>query len=655
MKLRPKLPGSPNVYFSYALLNGALAHITWPQDGHFGQTILSAAFGGIGFLGALKGIHGLRGNFVRREAAAEAQNKTTTLGDARFATFSELQAADLHDLTAAMMVGVSDLPLTIPGGMSVAAEAAPGTGKSSAIGSPIVAHALHTGRSCIIQDVKGEYYHLWAEAFLDRGFRVFVNNLALNPSFPNDPSNPFQPIRDAVENLPFEAFPRAETMARTIMKDSRDAKTAFFVSNERAAFVFVVVALAVLHPDDCFPGGVYRAAFNPRRLTALLLEAAESDALGGDLRDLAQSLLDQAENNAEHYQTARTGLCNALSMYKPNSVLGQFGREHLFDIATLRDPNLPPAVVFDIIPAEELELYGPANAIMQTARLQTLRKHREGREIVIVLDEGTNVPAPGLVTAVELLRSFNLQIALLYQSHGSLVKTYGEQEAKALLSSCCEIFLSVSSLDRAKEISERIGSYTVKTTSYGFDEDGKPNVSLSEQSRPYFSPEQILSLSRTKGFLLVPGLRPILFDKVPWYEIEPFKSWAGENPHERHPRSNVVRLHLTYGPNAQRLHPPIVRDRKRRVALALAAERAANKRIKAPRFRLRDHLWLPLAASAAFGVFAEGTPHLLLQGMQKPSGYQCLFLGLSGSRIIEQPAPCKAVQFIRFKNRSRAL
>ena len=617
--------------------------------------ILSGAMFGVAAGGAAKAFHGLRVNYTRRTAFADAKKKTTTLGDAALASLSERIAEGLHNTASPMVIGsVGGIPVHIPKSMSCVIESLPGRGKTSMLFLFILQAMAGCGQSVIFQDVKGEAYAVWAEVLIKMGFRVYANNLALNPDYPCHDTNPLEPVKDAVRHFPHEAFIIAETIARALIKDTNDAKSQFFIANDRAVLVFVTIALAQYYPDDCFPGGVYRVIVNPKRFRALLIQAKDDNAIGGDLADLAENLLQKEIDNPEHFESARTGASNALSLYRPSSHLGQLGKVNDFDPKTLRDSKLPPAIVFDLIPASELEVYGPANALIQSSRLQTFRKYRDGRSILLCVDEGSNAPIPNLGAAIELLRSWKVTAAVAYQSEAGLIKALGEHEAKRLISSSCEVYFSVSSLERAKQISERIGQHTVKTASHGFDENGKPNLGKNETATTLLSPDQILSLPKHKAILLVPGIRPVIFDKGAWYRAEPFKTLGAENPHEQHPKSPVTDFAYSYGRDATEIGPPILKNKKQLYAAARARETFDNVQPVARRFVIREWLWVPLVSAFALAMTIKGTPHVLIDsyGIRGAhNAYGCAYYGLSGLRHVKVARGCSTFQNFRFRSK----
>ena len=653
--------GSPNFYALYGCGLAFVGWCVWPEGGgalgnNWDRKMIGFIMGGCAALSFGKMCAGFRLNQYRRRAFANAHAKTDTLGGARFASAAEIAAAGLFDLANPILVGMRGLPLALPKQTCLLVTAPRGAAKSSALMSISLIQALMSGSGVIIQDVKGEFYGLWAGCLEALGFRIFVSNLARDESYPVHDSNPYAPLISAAQDEQnwHHVFIISEALSRAIIKDASDSKSEFFKNGDRSVHIAVAVALALLYPERCTPAGIYRTILNPKSFEELMIEARASDALAGDLSDMAAALLDKRDEAGEHLENFRSGAASALSLYKPSSKLGHLGALNNFDVATLRDPKQAPAVIFDVFPGDQLSVYGPANALVQSSRIQTLRQYKDGRHVLMLIDEATAAPLKEAVEAIELSRSWNIDVVLSCQSEASLIKTYGKDGARSIQTGCAEIFFGVSDLARAKEISERIGKHTIKTTSSSFDEAGKPGISYSESATSVMSPEEILAMPKHEALLLYPNLRPIKFQKTPWFEIEPFKNWAGENPHERgHARSRLTHFTLDYPQDARALRAPKLKGQealRRKLARSERQDHRATKPKNQSWRMLRDFIWIPLVVLIGVHINRSGTPHILLESYGHTArSFTCRYVGLSGLRLAKQSSPCTAIQNIRFR------
>ena len=638
-----------------------MAGLSWvfqpSVDAYFGHWLIVTVLWAGSLAAASKGSASLWKRYRRRVARAAASAPSTSLGKAEFASLGQRLAASLHDLNAPLLVGLCDgIPTVVPKGKHAAIEAPTGGSKTSGIVIGSVWHAVQNGYAVVVQDAKPEIAFLLGDALTKAGYRVIYNNPAGVADFPHTDSNPFAGVVDALHNSErsADAITIADALALSLVPDAKaDNKNKFFIDLERECLSFAIVSLAALFPTRCYPAGVLRAVLDPDEFRDLCLIARETDLLDGDLAALAASFLSLEIDQPEHLSSARSGAKNALSIFKASSHLGKVGSRHEFDPVELRTSERP-IVVFDIARPDILPSFAKMTALTQTARLQALRRHRDGRPVLMLCDEATTLPVPGIVNDLELMRSFNVTIALFYQSYASLVRVYGEQNAKSILNSSVQIFMAVNTLERAREISDRLGNRTVKTNSFNFTEQGAPSYGIGEQAQPLLSPDEILALSPDTMLMNVPGLRPIKLTKAPYYLVEPFKSLAGKNPHEDHPPSPKTVLTLNYANDPLRPSAPTLPDRKARFARARALEDVRAWQPRARRFSLREFLWVPAFLGLSALVFAFGTPHILLQSVGSDrASYHCVYGGASRLRETREPSACVSVRFFRFSKSAR--
>ena len=472
-----------------------LAFFSWAVWPRTEQAYLGVKpFAGVLAIGAAitaaKTIKGLLTQYLRRRAKIKAQISSDSLGDASFLDLDGRIAAGAHSLSNPILAGLCDgVPLSVPEDLPLACEAGNGQGKTSNLVAQSVFHAAMNGWSVVVPDAKPELAYLWGKRLEDMGFRVAYNNASGHPDFPNHTdSNPFSPLVEAAQTPEGQRqiFNIANAIALPLIPDPEGGavKNRFFILNERSALIFVLIALAIFHPERCYPSQALRALTDKRLFLDLCFKAKiEADILAGDLAVLGDSFLDKEINNIEHFESALSGASQSLESFKASSTLGDVGARHDLDPKELRDLSKPPLIIFDIMQADQLDAFAKSNAVLQTSRLQALRRHRHGRKVLFLCDEATNLPIPSVVKDIELMRSFGVRIALFYQSEASLRRTYGDQQADAILSNAAEIYFSTASLKRAKELSERLGQKTIKTNNHSFTQDGTPSRSIGETAQ----------------------------------------------------------------------------------------------------------------------------------------------------------------------------
>lgn len=629
---------------------GVWSYALWPAtSSSFFDYVLPVAVGTVAAVGAVRSVKGLWFDYRIRQMLSHASKPSGTFGKAEFATVQERLDAGLHDLSGLTFTGLSDgLPTFLPDG-NLLIEAMQGSGKTSRILVTTIIQLLMTGRSAFVADSKPELVHMLGGFLRDLGFRVVINNPSYKDGLPHQDSNPFQTLIDAVADhkRSHEAFPIAESFGKVIVPDSSDGKAKFFTQIDQQVLQTILLALAVLRPSRCYPAQLWRHLADPDAFEHLLFEAKDSDALQGDLAVMARALLQKDRDNPEHLEGGRTGAANALSPFKPSSSLGHYGANHSYEVADARDASLPPMVVFDVMPADQLDVFAKAYELTNTARLISLKRASQGRQVVMVADEFTALPIRPIATEIEFIRSFGIRLVAAYQSWSSLKRVYGEARAESLKANCAQLYFSVNDLKTAKEISERVGDHTVKTESYGFSEDPKPSRNVGETGRRLLPPEELMSLSRDQAILMIPGMRPVKIQTVPWYEIDPIKDQLGENPHEAHPKSKAFKFTINYSRDANALAPPQVPDFNERLARALRVLRSKDGTIRVPWFRPQKFLWVPLVSAFLAFTLTKGTPHIgWMSSPRSYGGWHCGYLGIAGLEIVRSNRGCPGIAWI---------
>ncbi len=649
----------PNFWPLYGSVFAFFAFHTWPQaGGYFAWYVLSGFLTLIALGSALKTIDALRRDYMRRKLYAQARQSSGVFGSARFSNVSELKEAKMLDPSGPMFLGLSHhgLPVFLPRQYHLAVQAPPGSGKTSRLVGAGIMHAARTGRSCFVSDCKEELAHLWAPELRRLGYRVVINNPARLDSFPHDgDANPFQVLVDHVADLSpdsqSEVMVIAEGLARSLIPEIKSDKD-FFRAMDRDALVFASVALAGFTVDQCYPSQIYLTLKDENRFADLCHRAMEKpDILSGELMAYASSFLAKKEQNPEHYEGALSGSSNALSVFKPSSKLGSVGASNDFDPVSMRDPDKPPVIVFDVMPADKLKVYGKAMGLIQTSRLHAVKRVR-GRDIVWFADEASNSPIPSVVEEIELARGFGITMTLFYQSWSSMERVYGKEQAESIRASSVEIYMAVGNLKTAEEISKRFGDHTVKTNSQSFDEHGKPGQNFSEAKQAFLPIDEVLSMPKGWAVAFMPDLRPVSLETIPWFEMQPFKSVAGENPLEQHPPSKITRLTFEYGKDASELGPPRIPDMEQRAARAAKAEQVKTAPVHVPLVPMRSLTWIPILIACGLFIQISGTPHVLFEyeiRANKNAVHACTYVGLSGIRPLSIVGECPAIKFVTYQ------
>lgn len=146
-------------------------------------------------------------------------------------------------------------------------------------------------------------------------------------------------------------------------------------------------------------------------------------------------------------------------------------------------------------------------------------------EVTFILDEYATLGADmeAVKNGLQIGRKFGIRLHLYFQSRGQLAECFPLDKGTTLLSNVTQIYAAANDLESAKEISERLGDYTVMVesestgTSYSSQSGQHPSHSKSRNSgtsyqqigRKLLKPEEILSMDERIAIAFVPGMNPV--------------------------------------------------------------------------------------------------------------------------------------------------
>ena len=134
------------------------------------------------------------------------------------------------------------------------------------------------------------------------------------------------------------------------------------------------------------------------------------------------------------------------------------------------------------------------------------------------------------------LAGYGVRTAAVFQSPAQIVAVYGPHMAREIEANCgIQIFYTPNTFADAKDISERLGTQTVRTrtrsdsrTALLSSSNGNlGNVSHSEASRPLLLAQEVEDMPQRLGVIFQPGAgRPILHRRIRYFEQRLFRKRA---------------------------------------------------------------------------------------------------------------------------------
>lgn len=497
--------------------------------------------------------------WAAKQAGMPRAAATATHGSARWRRPSEMRetltSVQCATPTSAGVVVGSDGKrawLTRPdiGNPHVLLLGTPGTGKSRSVILPTIWTLGHAGDSMIITDPKGELYQHSAAWLQEQGYDVRLVDL-VDPTRGNR-WNPLAAVRAAVQAGDMaEASARAWEMSHTfafgLHREQPGGEGAFWAEAGEALLAALALGVAAEAPDG---------QANPAAMLRVLLD------LGGErngvLLDGWFQMLGPDHPAALAYANTKmaAGAEKArASVYMTAAThLRLFADSGVAWLTATSDHNPVTAgeektAIFVCVPDESevkhpiVSLYMAQAYAALVAAARELPGGRLKRPVWFLLDEFGNIgKLADIRNKVSAARSRGVRFLFAVQNLEQLDGVYGKDDAATIIGNCDTlVYLSTNSNATAKTISDRIGSYTVKTTSMST----KPAIGASVQGteaatgRPLLAPDEVMRLPPGTALVLQArhhAARTTLADLSKWAGAAPVVVPSGMPPAQPAPR-----------------------------------------------------------------------------------------------------------------------
>ena len=454
--------------------------------------------------------------------------RPTWFGDARWATGGEIRRAKLH-AAAGLIVGKKHGQLLINNEPVHALVAAP-TRSGKGVGI-VIPNLLKWPGSVIVLDIKHENYELTA------GARAQTQPVHMwSPMAEHSASfNPLDFITPSGPN-------RISDIQRlaTILLPQEGYGGAMWVNEARSLFMGLVLLVLEEKDKASTLGEVYRTLMAEQDLVQIAEEALDNDELDRTCKELLANFKNKA---AKERSGVKSNLTQAMGLWA-NPHIDAATAESSFDLRTLRKK---PASIYVGVAQDQLVTLAPLlNLFFQQAVAvlsHALPGKEEPHEVLMLIDE---FPMLGhmetLTKGLALLAGYRIRIALICQGLGQLEEIY-RQGTEAVLQNCAlQIFFASNDDSTTNWVSRRLGQRTVKVQSRNQGQDlAAATTSTSYVGRPLMAPEEVRLLRETKAIIFKEKARPILADKIRYYQDRRFKKLLLDPPSvEQQPVAVVV-------------------------------------------------------------------------------------------------------------------
>jgi type IV secretion system protein VirD4 len=470
-------------------------------------------------------------------------------GSARWANDKEIRQAGLVQDDGIVIGQHKGEVLHFPGQQFVILAAPTRSGKG--VGVVIPNLLTYTG-SVVVLDIKQENYNITA------GYRHQVLKQAtwlFNP-FAEDREpetgkaaprthryNPLSSITDGV-------FRVGDILAIGNAVWPTGGKDAFWNDNARNLFLAIVLFLCELRDrrekDKALPdypvtmGEVLRqssgrgSGLSVKKYLQNLIETYPW--LSGECLDAMANFLSASDD----VLASILSTFNAPLTIWRNPVVDAATSQNDFDLADVR---IKPMSVYIGITPDHLEdakllvnLVFSQLVNLNTKQLPQDNPARYRYPCLLLMDEFTAIGKVNILAkAVSYIAGYNLRLLPIIQSLSQLESVYGKEDARTFLTNhAMQILFAPREQKDANEYSEMLGTFTEKGISESrskqiLDPKGS-SESISDQKRALMMPQELKELGQWKEIILLENTKPILCDKIRYYDDPVFTSRVMEPP-----------------------------------------------------------------------------------------------------------------------------
>ena len=497
-------------------------------------------------------------------------------GNARFRTNQEIRKAGLRSGSGPIIGWAAGGFLRAPLEMNIYMAAPTRTGKGVGF---VIPNLLDFTGSIVVLDMKREAYRAtsgWRRR--DLGQKVYL----FDPLSGTGETHCFNPLAYIDRKDAIAVVSELQRMSLQWLPYPISGNP-FFTDAARNGFVGVGAYLAAAPDYDFTIANIFRILTNdPQvRLTAIVKEIEQSPSvnIAAGAIELLKSFLSIPP---ETFGSVKSTIESKLGLFaNPKIVMAT--RRSDFDLRALRtvpmtihlgsDPGdltlLAPLynVIFQQIadlhtrelPPRPLGRFDRARRARQIVRESgrrnvAIRKTAESKAAVVRAtgfepDQRNAVPVLLIVDEFKrlgkmdvlgegfsYLAGYGVRIAAVFQSPAQIVAVYGVHMAREIEANCgIQIFFTPSIYADAKDISERLGTQTVKTRSrsdarttlFSSSNGNLGNISHSEASRPLLMANEVEDMPPRLGLIFQPGAgRPILHRRIRYFEDRIFRARA---------------------------------------------------------------------------------------------------------------------------------
>ena len=399
-----------------------------------------------------------------------------------------------------------------------------GSGKTISCILPLIFNLANAGESMVINDTKGELYSYTADYLKKHGYQIRIINL--RDALASDGWNPLHlPYKYYKKNNIDEAGDMIENFSKSLCKNL-SSKDMYWEKSANAVLNALCYALIEDAPSE--------SQVNLYSIYNLLVEHGTKTIDRFNSLDLyfqqkpfgSLSKMSYATGSFAKGETRATlfsVLATVIKMFSDTGIANLTSRTDF----ELDDIGKKKTAVFLIIPDEKESRHELASLFIDQcyqALVNTAQNMKDGKmpvRVNFILDEFANMPPISSISnKITVSRSRNIRFYLVIQDFDQIKETY-KDSAGTIKSNCTNwIYLLTSDNETAKEISNRLGKYTISSNRISTStrlEQLDYNISNDKSliGRELLMPDELMRFKLGEGLFMATRQYPIKSNFIP--------------------------------------------------------------------------------------------------------------------------------------------
>ena len=470
-------------------------------------------------------------------------------GSARWANDKEIRNANLVQDDGIVIGKHKGEILRFPGQQFVLLAAPTRSGKGVGV---VIPNLLTYSGSVVVLDIKQENYNITAgyrrdvlkqETWL---FNPFAEDRESDTGRAAPRTHRYNPLSSITDGV----FRVGDILAIGNAIWPTGGKDAFWNDNARNLFLAIVLFLCEMRDrrlkDESLPN--YPVTMGE------VLRQSSGRGTGQSVKKYLQSLIETypwlssecLDAMANFLSASDDVLASILSTFNApltiwrNPVVDAATSQNDFDLADVR--TRPMSVYIGITPDHLEDAKLLVNLVfsqlvnLNTKQLPQDNPQRYRYPCLLLMDEFTAIGKVNILAkAVSYIAGYNLRLLPIIQSLSQLESVYGREDARTFVTNhAMQILFAPREQKDANEYSEMLGTFTEKGISESrskqiLDPKGS-SESISDQKRALMLPQELKELGQWKEIVLLENTKPILCDKIRYYDDPAFTSRIMQPP-----------------------------------------------------------------------------------------------------------------------------